>query len=239
MLKKIALIAGLGLAGCVEVTTPTPAPKPEVTQPAPVPNSLKAKLGRVDRVLKKVAPVAFRVCEENRRDKPKSFCDFQYFVDDNEKQPANAFQAVDRRGRPVIVFNINLVKTLRNEHEIAFILAHEAGHQIARHLERRQKNQIIGAVLGGVIASASGASPLSGVMAGAEEAFFVFSKPHELEADQIGTYISHLAGYNPTIGVKSLNLFPKVPNGRNVTHPASPDRIRLVNETYQKILRGG
>jgi len=238
MLKYLALIAGLGLVGCVEVTTPTPAPKTEVTKSAPVPSSLKAKLATVDRVLKKVAPVSFSTCEKSRGNKPNNFCDFQYFIDDNAKQPPNAFQAVDKRGRPVIVFNIALVKQLRNEHEIAFILAHEAGHQIARHLERRQKSQVIGAVLGGVLAGVSGANPMEGIMAGAQEGSLIFSKSHELEADEIGTYIAHWAGYNPTIGVKSLNLFPKVPRGRNVTHPPSPERIELVNRTYRKILSG-
>jgi len=239
MLKYLALIAGLGLVGCVEVTTTKPAPRPQTPSVTPATGIANAKLASLDRVLEKIAPVSFRTCERSRGKKPANFCDFQYVIDDNVKQPANAFQAIDKRGRPVIVFNIALIKQLRNDHEIAFILAHEAGHQIARHLERRQKSQVIGAVLGGVLAGVSGANPVQGILSGAQDGALVFSKSHELEADEIGTYIAHWAGYNPSIGVKSLNLFPKVPRGRNVTHPASPERIQRVDQIYRKILSGG
>jgi hypothetical protein len=230
------------LTACVEAPAPTPAPK---SKPKPhsteidrleIPRHLQHKVDMVTRTLQKVAPVSYDICLSNRGRKPERFCDFQYFIDDDPKKPANAFQTRDKSQRPLIVFNINMIAKLRNEHEAAYILGHEAGHQIAQHQERHKKGIIIGAVIGGVLASATGTNAVEGAFSGANDAFFAYSKGHELEADVIATHIAYLAGFNPTIGVQSLAGASVASNQRYSTHPPSPDRIRIVNETYKKIL---
>jgi hypothetical protein len=239
MLKRLTLVLGVGLlAGCIEAPAPTQPPKPEAEQTAQlqIPRHLEAKVKMVDRTLQKVAPVSYNICMQNRGRKPERFCDFQYFVDDDPQQPPNAFQTRDKSQRPVIVFNINMIAKLRNEHEVAYILGHEAGHQIAQHQERHTRGILIGAVIGGVLAGATGSSAIDGAFSGANDAYFSYSQGHELEADEIGTHIAYLAGYDPRIGVKSIAGAIVGSNPRFSTHPPSPDRIRVVNETYKKIL---
>ena len=97
-LTLIALLA-LALAGCA---APLPAPPPDPTPralPADLPDPEVAAQNFVT-VVERVEPVAEAVCRDRTRNVN---CDFQLVVDSNPANPPNAFQTVDRRGRPVLV----------------------------------------------------------------------------------------------------------------------------------------
>ena len=126
-----------------------------------------------------------------------------------------------------------MLTTVKNDDEIAFILSHEAGHQIARHLMRRASNQALGAWVALGAASAAGitdreALQTIGKLGGAFGALS-YSKEHELEADRLGTIIAHQAGYDPVLGAKSFARFPGSSSFLS-THPPS-------NARYQTVLR--
>ncbi|MDZ4094588.1 MAG: M48 family metalloprotease, partial [Paracoccaceae bacterium] len=102
-----------------------------------------------------VEPVAEAYCRARTQGVP---CDFQIVVDDRQDQPPNAFQTVDRQGRPVIGFTLALIADARNVDEIAFVLGHETAHHILGHLPRQQQSATTGAVLAGVLVALGGGS---------------------------------------------------------------------------------
>jgi predicted Zn-dependent protease len=219
------------LAACTTTTGPAPTPmkpKPVVTR------SAQSGLAAFARVSRRVEPIAERSCRQIHRNINPKFCDFVIRVHNDPKQPANAFQSIGKDGRPVITFNINMIRSTQNDNEIAFILGHEAGHQIARHLIKKQQNQGVGVFLGAVGAAVLGANIQAGADLGGLIGGRSFSKHHELQADRIGTHIASRAGYNPVIGARSFNR-TKGSNAFLSTHPPSQDRINTVDQTAAQI----
>jgi predicted Zn-dependent protease len=242
MLKKMTLILGVGLAGCVE--TPAPAPTPSPTKETVKPTGPQyfrteaSGLAAYKRIAAKIDPVATKICKDFHSNKSKTFCDFQFLVLKNAKQPPNAFQSVDKSGRPTITFNSNMLRAVKNDNEIGFILAHETGHQIAGHLTKTRSNATAGAILGAVLAGVVGVDPQVGVDLGARVGVLQYSKKFELEADTLATHIAHRAGYNPLIGAQSFERFGGKKSQPLNTHPGSIDRVATVRATYNKILKG-
>lgn len=182
-------------------------------------------------VVKTVEPVAEAEC---RARAPDLNCDFNIVVDDRPGQSPNAFQTRDKSGRPVLAFNIPLIATVQNADELAFVMGHEAAHHVARHLDRQQQNATAGAViLAGITALAGGgdAAIESAQKIGASVGARSYSKDFELEADQLGTIITHKAGYNP---VRGAQFFARIPDPGNTflgTHPPNGSRIDIVRRT--------
>jgi predicted Zn-dependent protease len=242
MLKRLTLIMGVGLAGCVEAPAPTPAPSPTKETVKPTgPQYFRTEangLAAYKRIAARIDPIATKVCKSFHADQPATFCDFQFLVHKSTKQPPNAFQSVDRSGRPTITFNSNMLRAVKNDNEIGFILAHETGHQIAGHLKKTRKNATTGAILGAVLAGVVGVDPQIGVDLGAHVGVLQYSKSFELEADTLATHIAHRAGYNPLIGAESFQRFGGAKSQPLSTHPGSIDRVAIVRATYNKILKG-
>ena len=189
------------------------------------------------RVGSRIERVAERICRQKNPSQPRTYCDFQIKVDTSETNAPNAYQTIGKDGRPIIAFNIPMLASVRNDDEIAFILGHEAGHQIANHLVRANTNANLGAlVLGGLIA-ASGGNASSVVQAqniGGSIGARAYSQSHELEADILGVYVAEIAGYNPEVGARSFARFSGG-GGFLSTHPPSAQRIQAVQRTIQRI----
>lgn len=185
-------------------------------------------------VAERVEPVAAAECK--RRD-PELDCDFQVRVDVTPDAPPNAFQTVDSAGRPLVIFTAAMVRSFRNPDEAAFVMSHEVSHHILGHLDQQRLNSLKGAVFLGELVSQEGGTAEEianaqyvGAVVGARS----YSKAFELEADSLGTLITHLAGYRPSVGVK---YFEQIPDPGDVflgTHPANPERIRVVNRTIRR-----
>jgi len=162
-------------------------------------------------------------------------CDFRIVVDDTAGAPPNAFQTLDDTGRPIIAFTIPLIAEVRNQDEMAFILAHEAAHHIAGHLARQQQNASLGAAVFGQLAGAIGGSNPDAIVAaqqfGAALGARTYSKDFELEADALGTVIAARAGFNPLIGAEFFFRIPDPGNSFLGTHPANADRVAIVRRT--------
>ncbi|MFS4437517.1 M48 family metalloprotease [Paracoccaceae bacterium GXU_MW_L88] len=239
----IALLttAALGIAACAPVETSSSRPDvpdgSDVQLPeagptevmAPV-RSAQSGLNAYQRVTKRVGPVATQYCRQQNPSAPRAFCDFRIIAIEQDGQPPNAFQTI-HNGQPILAFNKAMLQSVKNDDEIAFILSHEAGHQIAGHLARRNQNAQLGAILLGGLAQASGQVDARGVEQIAQLGGFVggraYSQSYELEADVIGTVIARQAGYDPRVGALS---FRRVPSGGGLlsTHPPSERRLRTV-----------
>ena len=182
-------------------------------------------------VVRTVEPVAERECRARTQGVN---CDFNIVVDDRPGQPANAYQTVDRNGRPVIAFTLALIADVRNEDELAFVMGHEAAHHIAGHIGRQQQNAVAGAVIFAGLATLSGGNAEAVRNAqelGAQVGARSYSKDFELEADALGTIITARAGYKP---VRGAQFFARIPDPGDKflgTHPPNAARIAIVRKT--------
>lgn len=179
-------------------------------------------------VVQRVEPVAQSVCQQANA---RGSCNFVILIDERPGQPINAFQTVNQRGQPILVFTRAIVEEFRNTDEMAFVIGHEAAHHIEDHLGQRA--QAAGA-LGAALEAAAAASgvPSSGRATagqlGQAVGSRVFSKQFELEADALGTVIAARAGFNPVRGAEFFNRLPDPGDQFLGSHPPNADRIRTV-----------
>ncbi|MBE0413576.1 M48 family metallopeptidase [Yoonia sp.] len=226
-MRFIVLALCLLAAACTvpEETAPPPpaqfAPEPQVSTGRAMDNFVQ--------VVATVAPVAERFCRQRAVDQN---CDFQIVVDTRPELGANAYQTLDRQGRPVIGFTPALIAETRNRDELAFVLAHEAAHHIRGHIGRTQRNATVGALVFGELAGAMGISDAAVIQSaqqmGANVAARSYSKEFELEADALGTQITAAAGYDPLQGAAFFFRIPDPGDRFLGTHPANADRLRTV-----------
>ncbi len=229
-----AVVAAFVLAGCdaVIVAPPQHGGEPTtISAPAPIPREDRAMARTFVEVVNQVKPVAEREC---RNRSPQLNCNFLIVVDDRPGIPANAFQTLDERGRPIIGFTLALIADARNADELAFVLAHEAAHHIENHLGRQRQNATLGAVVFGQLAGVTGSNAEAirtaqelGAAVGARS----YSKEFELEADRLGTIIAARAGYNPVRGAEFFFRVPDPGNRFLGTHPPNAERVAVVRQT--------
>ena len=226
-----SLVAVVALGGCVS-TTSSPSPQAAAQQqPAPRISTSQAN-ARLAPVKARMEPVVERECRA--RTAPGTNCDFAISVDADETRIANAYQTLDKNGRPLIIFTAPLIAETRNNHELAFVMGHEAAHHIKGHIPKSQNDAMAGAALGAILVAVAGgnASAVEAAMdVGATVGSRSFSKQYELEADQLGTVLTHKSGYDPLIGV---NFFERTPDPGNQflgTHPPNSSRVQIVKQT--------
>jgi Zn-dependent protease with chaperone function len=234
--------AALILSGCIAPQSyPYPGPAPKNQPPVPRASSTAAPLAPMDAarnflaVVERVEPMAEIYCRATRA---VADCDFQILVDDRPGQPKNAFQTLDRAGRPIIVFTIALIADARNVDEIAFILGHEAAHHISGHIPKAQQSAVLGAVLAGVAAQAAGLGDLGIEQAqqlGAGVAARSYSKEYELEADALGAQIAFDAGYDPRRGALFFDRLPDPGDQFLGSHPANAQRQATVAQVMARL----
>ena len=226
---SLSLVAVLGLAACdVQVQRSSGAssrPAAPVTQAR---TGNPQSLADFRSVVRRVEPVAERTCRQMR---PNANCDFRIFIDEREGLPPNAYQTLDKNGRPLIGFTPALFKEMRNRDELAFALAHEAAHHIEGHIPQIQNSAAAGAILGSILGSLAGLDA-----AGVETAQNIggtvgarrFSKGFELEADSLGARIAQASGYDPLRGVLYFARSADPGDQFLGTHPPNADRINTV-----------
>lgn len=216
------------LAGC------SLPPPPEVQK------LLEAPVGRPDEisfaeVARRIEPVAHALCRARGIVRT---CTFRFLIDTRPDQPPNAFQTVDRAGRPILGFNAALIAQARNADELAFVMGHEAAHHIQGHNPQRDQAALSGAILGTIIAKAQGrpeAQIEQAGMIGAELGARRFSKDFELEADAVGTEIALMAGFDAVRGSAFFDRLPDPGDRFLGSHPANAERKALVRATEARL----
>lgn len=223
-MRWLAFSIVMTLAGCVSPMDMGQAPAPAVNVPAPQ----AAPIRSFAAVVARVQPVAEDEC---RRQRPSVDCNFLIVVDDRPGQPPNAFQTLDRSGRPVIGFTLALLEDMRNADELAFVMAHEAAHHIAGHIPRQQQNAAAGAVIFAGLATLTGADVgaiRSAQELGASVGARSYSKDFELEADALGTVLTARAGFDPLLGAAFFTRVPDPGDRFLGTHPPNAARVAVV-----------
>ncbi|WP_342070278.1 M48 family metallopeptidase [Yoonia algicola] len=228
MIRFLPLTLCAVISACTPVLIETPQPQPVMQAAAPVSPRLSQRqaVDNFEFVVRRVKPVAEQFCR-TRSQQPN--CDFQIVIDSRAERGVNAFQTLDRAGRPVIGFTVPLIAEARNRDELAFVLAHEAAHHIRGHIARQQQNAAVGGLLVGALAGALGAADIEGAQRiGASVGARTYSKDFELEADALGTQIAAAAGFDPLRGAEFFFRIPDPGDRFLGTHPPNADRVRTV-----------
>ena len=239
MKKSMIIGAVLALAACepaAEVETPGPRQEAPTSAPAAqkAPGKLSASQAQANfrAVVRQVEPVAEREC---RARAPDLNCDFKIVVENNPRLPPNAFQTLDRSGRPSIGFTISLIQDARIRDEIAFVMGLETAHHIARHLQKQRQTAVGGAILGGLVAAGLGLDVNAGQQLGGTVGARAYSKENELEADALGTVIAKRAGYDPLKGAQFFRRIPDPGDQFLGTHPPNAERIQTVRRVNSQL----
>ncbi len=235
-MRLFVLLTTLILSACAAtVTTPAlPVDSRGQAMPEPLLSPEQAARDFVD-VVRRVEPVAERQC---RRRTVAANCDFQIVVDDRRSEPSNAFQSIDKSGRPIITFTVALIAEARNPDELAFVMGHETAHHILNHLERQRRNAASGAVIFAKLATLNGGSAAEVANAeklGAAVGARSYSREFELEADELGTLIAYRAGYDPLRGARFFARIPDPGNRFLGTHPPNATRFATVARTVASL----
>ncbi|SHK16521.1 Peptidase family M48 [Shimia gijangensis] len=230
----IALTASFAFLTACTTTTTTPTAQSAPQKKAPL-LSVSQASSRLASIKARVEPVAERECKARTKGMN---CDFLIQIDKKADAPPNAYQTVSKSGRPMITFTAALVSDARNNDELAFVMGHEAAHHMMGHIGRQQNDAMAGAVIVGILAAAAGAdaSVLDAAMdVGATVGARAYSKNYELEADRLGTIVTHRAGYNPVRGAEYFTRIPDPGNQFLGTHPPNSQRIAVVKQTAAKL----
>ena len=213
------------------------------------PQSTSAAKARFARVSRRVQPVAESYCRALLADRPGFDCDARVEIDTKMKQ-RNAYFTYQGR-TPVIRMSLPLLRDMANDAEVAFIMSHEYGHLIGRHVEKRSQQQLAGALIMGAIAAAATSDTdqnrsrviADSVGVGVTVGTFAYSQTYELESDTLGTHIAYSAGYDPILGAKYFARPEpqRTADGRLSfwgTHPPDVQRMATVIATVDAIKRG-
>ena len=242
MIKSLlALCLGAALSGCVAYQTSQPMPAPARPQPETGAGLSSDRRGDFRSAATRIEATAQAMCREANPGAPAQGCDFEYRLVDDPRLGPNAFQTLDRNGRPIVAMTTQLVSATANGDEIAFILGHESAHHIANHIARTQSQAMTGALVLGALATLGNAPDdvVSDMMdLGAALGGRAYSQSYELEADSLGAYIAARAGYDPGRGALVFAR-PVLANGGGLlsTHPASSQRQTAAAATAAEIRR--
>ncbi|MEL6838818.1 MAG: M48 family metalloprotease [Pseudomonadota bacterium] len=239
-MRILSVLCALGLtflAACEEPARVDDGPvlAPLEQTPAGPKLSTRQAMRNFNAVVSQLEPVAEQYC---RRQAPNLNCDFRIVIDERPAPGPNAFQTLDRDGRPIIGFNTLLIGEARNQDEIAFVFAHEAAHHIEGHIARQQSNATLGGLLGGIAAAAVGVDAQSTdtlQQLGANVGARTYSKDFELEADALGTRIAAAGGYDPLRGAQFFFRIPDPGDRFLGTHPPNAERLRTVQRVAAEL----
>lgn len=135
---------------------------------------------------------------------------------------ALSVMVIDRKEVNAVTDGMNIALTkpmmafVQSDDELAFIIGHELGHILRKHVQERQAAGMVGNLIGSLVL----AGPLFQTVA--ERAF---SPDREREADRWGLFMAARAGYRAEAAPAFWERMPVRNAGFLPTHPATPDRI--------------
>src|SRR3990167_1010266 len=234
-----SLVFSLFLQGCTTMYNPatgreefimisTPS---EVAMGKSVHESIirKYKLSRDPAQIDRVRRIGERAAKVSDRQ------DYEYHFYLIEEDEMNAFTTP---GGNIYVYT-GLLEKLKNDDQVASVLAHEIGHCAARHTVKKFQAalgyDLISSLIFGSVPMGEGVQTAAGIAAGTAMnlAMSAYGRKDEYEADRLGIKYMYLAGYSPDGMIKALKLLKQESQDRGAplilrTHPFFEDRIKAV-----------
>ena len=203
-------LAAACLSGCAGTRIATPQVAPWVqsasfnrtNKPIPSPRHTPSsdQILVVNRIDERINPAAIRICQRTFNNPQDCFGllrsrKIRVLGSDSR---INAFVG----DKYDITFLGGLIFHAGSDDEIASVLAHEYSHALLGHPQKSMRNRLGGMLIGMAIGAAVGAKTENpdwvdlGARVGFETGNLVFSRSMELEADHLGMFILHEAGYD-------------------------------------------
>ena len=157
-------------------------------------------------------------------------------VEEKEMEGSPVVNAMSLPGGYVYVFK-GLMDYIKDDDELAAVIAHEVGHVTARHSIKRLQASYASLAL--VLASIPASPALAGGLNLTFQTMFLnYSQMDEIQADNLGIKYMKLAGYNPQGMVRMLEALqeydrkqPIRPKYYGRTHPYVHERIASAHRT--------
>ena len=146
---------------------------------------------------------------------------------------SNELNAFSLPGGWVYIYT-GLLKHLKNEADLAFVLGHETGHIVGRHAIRRLQLIYGINILLSIALNGKELTPLESEVLKVLYQIVVsgYSRKEEFEADAMGAYYAGKAGWNPVASVETIEILDKLikfkPSGITelfMDHPTNRKRI--------------
>jgi predicted Zn-dependent protease len=134
-----------------------------------------------------------------------------------------------------------LLKTIRNEAELATVLGHEIGHVTKKHILDviQRSKQIAGVAEAGLAYANKNPDAFKNVIDGAVKKLLDegLDQSKELESDRLGVIFASRVGYDPTAYVTFLDRLRTIKGDDQAffkTHPNFSDRLSVVQSTIHE-----
>lgn len=206
---------------------------------------------RFARVAARVVSVGRQLCQQESANQKNFRCDVMVEIDRTMPERNAYFTFVNEQ--PTIRMSLPMLQDAANDDEVAFIMSHEFGHLIGRHIHKQQQQQLAGALILGTMAAVANADAAAAgqtydpanvdraMEIGAAVGSIAYSQTYELESDMLGTRIASAAGYDALVAAK---FFARPEDARSQsgtklsfwgTHPSNDKRLATVIATRAQI----
>jgi len=201
---------------------------------------------RVDRIGWQLLEALNRELEEYNREHPDAQRNNPYlnafqFLLLSDPRTVNAFALPGGK----VFLTEALYRQLTTEGQVAGVLAHEIGHVIERHGNKRMAKQglyqgLAGAM--GVLGGGGQGSQMGQMIASALS--MKYGREHEIESDDWAVKLCGMAGYDPRSMIDVMKVLEKASGGKGPpefmsTHPKPANRAAYIEKAIQKYFPNG
>ena len=135
-----------------------------------------------------------------------------------------------------IIITKGMMRFARDDQDLALVIAHELGHNLMGHIDKKQTNIMFGTLLD--LAAAANGLDTQGIFGSAGAG--AFSQDFEAEADYVALYYMNAAGL-PLEGVADFwrDMAAEHPgsigSNHSASHPATSERFLAISKTIDEI----
>ena len=166
---------------------------------------------------------------------PGQACDFRVRLSPDDVKNAYA------DGKNIVIYK-GMMDFFRTDEDVALVVSHELAHNAMKHIDAKQKNAVIGGLVGLLldVAAAAGGINTNGdfTRLGSNMGAGVYSVDFEQEGDYVGLYFMANAGYNVDDAATFWRRMATT-NSKSITmktsHPTTPERFIALEATVKEI----